>query len=185
MPLPTPANRTLVHNRDVVFRGYRRDDGLWDIEGEMRDTKPHPFEIKGEGVWQPGQPFHHMLIRATINNDMVVQAIEVAMDAVPHGPCPQAMDNMQRMVGHTMGPGWRQAIDKHLGKLQGCAHLRELLFNMATAAYQTMPPLWDEEDLSHPPQHLGRCVAWDYNGPVVERIYPMFFRRDPRAATQP
>ena len=24
--------------------------------------------------------------------------------------------------------------------------------------------------------HLGQCLAWDFNGPVVEKVYPMFFR---------
>jgi hypothetical protein len=46
---------------------------------------------------------------------------------------------MQRMVGATMGPGWRQAIERALGSVRGCTHLRELLFNIATAAYQTIP----------------------------------------------
>ena len=34
---------------------------------------------------------------------------------------------MRRMIGATMGPGWRKAIETHLGGVQGCAHLRELL----------------------------------------------------------
>ena len=46
---------------------------------------------------------------------------------------------MQQMIGVTMGPGWRQAIERALGGVRGCTHLRELLFNMATAAYQTIP----------------------------------------------
>jgi hypothetical protein len=24
--------------------------------------------------------------------------------------------------------------------------------------------------------HLGKCLAWDFDGPVVEKVYPMFFR---------
>ena len=27
-----------------------------------------------------------------------------------------------------------------------------------------------------PPAHLGQCVSWDFDGPVVEKVYPMFFR---------
>ena len=29
MPLSAPVPRTHQHNRDLLFRGYRRDDGLW------------------------------------------------------------------------------------------------------------------------------------------------------------
>ena len=176
MPLPEPQARRLAHTREVVYRGYRRDDGLWDLEGELLDSKAVRFEIPGEGVWHPGQPLHHMLIRATIDGDMVVREIAVVMEAYPHGLCPQAMASMQRMVGCTMGPGWRKAIEQHLGKIQGCTHLRELLYNMATAAYQTLVEARLEQGRDEPPAHLGQCVAWDLSGPVVQREYPLLWR---------
>ncbi|MCU0930957.1 MAG: DUF2889 domain-containing protein, partial [Serpentinimonas sp.] len=80
-----------MHTRKVEYRGYEREDGLWDIEGELIDTKPYPFEIQGEGQWAPNEPIHHMEIRVTVDNSMVIQAVEVAMHAHPHGPCPEAM----------------------------------------------------------------------------------------------
>ena len=181
MPLPPPAPRTHLHDRELVFRGYRRDDGLWDIEGELRDRKRQAFEIPGEGVWQPGEAIHDMAIRVTVDHELVVRDIAVSMDGVPHGECPQAQAPMRRMIGSRMGRGWRAAIQQHLGGIQGCTHLRELLFNMATAAYQTFP---DEggDGSDQPPHHLGQCLAWDFDGPVVQRHHPMFFRRDPRKA---
>ncbi|MEZ5643835.1 MAG: DUF2889 domain-containing protein [Burkholderiaceae bacterium] len=126
-----------MHTRQIRFQGFEREDGLWDIEGELLDTKPHAFEIEGEGRWEPEQPIHHMRIRVTLDNSMVVQDIVAVMDSFPHAPCPQAEDPMRRMIGSTMGRGWRQAIEQHLGGIQGCTHLRELLFAMATAAFQT------------------------------------------------
>jgi hypothetical protein len=27
--------------------------------------------------------------------------------------------------------------------------------------------------------HLGQCKAWAFDGPVVEKVYPMFFRWQP------
>jgi hypothetical protein len=80
------------------------------------------------------------------------------------------------MVGHTLGRGWRKAIDQHLGGVQGCAHLRELLFNVATAALQTVPGGFDTTNAVKPPMYLGQCLAWDFNGPLVERRYPVFFQ---------
>ena len=176
MPLPPSAPRVAQHTRTTVYRGYRREDGLWDIEGELRDTKDQIFEIPGDGVWQPGEPIHGMSIRVTIDANLVVRDIAVSMDDVPHSECPQAQAPMHRMVGSTMGPGWRKAIEQHLGGIQGCAHLRELLYNMATAAYQTLPEDTQTADPSTPPHHLGRCMAWDLAGPVVARHHPMFFK---------
>ncbi len=176
MPLPPPVPRNQLHTRTTTFQGFARDDGLWDIEGTLRDTKSQAFTIAGEGVWQPGEAIHGMTIRATIDRSFKIHAIAVAMDDVPHPECPQAQAPMHRMIGATMGPGWRKAIDTQLGGIQGCAHLRELLFNMATAAYQTLPDEAEPADPSRAPHHLGKCLAWDFAGPVTQRHHPVFFR---------
>lgn len=174
MPLPAPAPRQLLHTRTTVFRGFRRDDGLWDIEGELLDTKTKALPIPSEPTLQPGAPLHGMTIRVTLNDQYVIQAIAVDMHATPHRECPLAMASMQSMVGSTMGRGWRQAITRHLGGIKGCTHLRELLYNMATAAYQTMSHELAEPNPQQPPAYFGTCSTWDFNGPVVARLYPQF-----------
>jgi hypothetical protein len=179
VPLSPPSPRAHLHTRDVVYRGYRREDGLWDIEAELRDTKTYPFVIPHEGEWAAGEPVHGMAIRLTVDENTQVRAIEVAMDHVPHGPCPQAAAPMQRMIGSQLTRGWRRAIEQHLGGIQGCSHLRELLFNMATAGLQTMTQNFTPRDPDHPPPHLGKCVGWDFSGPVVQRHYPQFYRLQP------
>jgi hypothetical protein len=168
-----------MHTRKVEYRGFERDDGLWDIEGELQDTKPHAFEIEGEGEWAPHEAIHHMHIRVTLDDTMVIRDIAVAMDAHPHAPCPQAMPPMQGLIGETLGRGWRKTIERHLGGIQGCTHLRELLFNLATAAFQTRSASFAPTADGRPPMHLGQCKAWAFDGPVVEKVYPMFFRWQP------
>ena len=181
MPLSTPQPRTHKHSRQVVYRGYRREDGLWDIEGELRDTKTHAFDIPGERTWQPDEPIHGMSIRVTIDYGFVVREISVAMDDVPHPECPMAQAPMQKMIGCTMGPGWRHSIQTNLGGARGCTHLRELLFNMATVAVQTLPegPPPDAIDES-PPHFVGQCLTWDVNGSVFQRHYPAFVGWQPK-----
>ena len=183
MPLPAPQARDLLHTRAVVYRGYRREDGLWDIEAEMTDTKTYALERSERGEMPPGTPIHGMAIRATVDDQMTIREISTAMDHTPFGECRAGVDPMQQMVGVTMGPGWRQAIEKALGGIQGCTHLRELLFNMATAAYQTVPVYRErlrrqsgvpEAENAAPPYHLGKCLAWDFKGAVVQRHYPQF-----------
>ena len=170
-----------MHTRRVTYRGFKREDGLWDIEGELHDSKPFDFDLRGEGHLAAGEPVHHMHIRVTFDETMVIRAIDVAMDAAPHGPCPQTLPGMQRMVGEVLGKGWRHTIQRHLGGIAGCTHLRELLFNLATAAMQTRVGSFAPSTDGRPPAHLGQCLSWDVKGPVVERLYPMFFqgRADP------
>jgi hypothetical protein len=183
MPLPPPQPRQHLHTRAVTYRGYLRDDGLWEIEAELADTKTYEQEMSERGLLAPGEPVHGLAIRLAVDEQMVIREIATSMDHTPFGECVQGVDPMQRMVGVALGPGWRQAIEKNLGGVRGCTHLRELLFNMATAAYQTVFP-WRERErraagaapaqAEQPPYHLGRCIAWDFDGPVVARNYPRF-----------
>lgn len=178
MPLPTPARKPL-HSRQVHYEGFEREDGLYDIEATLVDTKPMAFEIEGEGPWQPEQPIHGMKLRVVIDAQFVVRDIEVAMDHVPHGECQAAREPMRRIVGCSMRQGWRQAVNERLGKVQGCAHLRELLQNMATVAIQTLAPrmMQARKVDGSAPLPLGGCQAWDPAGPMVARIYPQFHIR--------
>ena len=175
MPLSTPTvARTPQHIRQVNYRSFERADGLWDIEGELLDTKaidqPRP---NGDGVRKAGEPIHHMLIRVTVNTQLQVQAIEACMHAHPVQGCPGALDAMQRMVGCSMARGWRKSIDTHLAGVAGCTHMRELLQNMATAAFQSIVSAFSTQP-DQPPAYLGRCTGWNFNGPAVAQYYPQF-----------
>ncbi len=180
--LPTPTQRTPLHTRTLTFRGYARADGLWDMEGELLDIK-HYDHLHGSGTRAAGEPVHHILVRVTVDAQLCIHDIQTAMDRTPFDECGVADQHVRRMVGQTMGAGWRKAIDTAMGGLHGCTHLRELLFNLATAAFQTIPhdlemkrmargePMHDGQQ---PPFFMGKCMTWDFNGPVVARLMPRF-----------
>ena len=179
--LPPPAARTPVHTRTVVFRGYHREDGLWDIEGERTDTKAYAHDTSDRGLLRPGDHVHGMAIRLTVDDKMKIEAVAVTMPSTPFAECQPARDPLQALVGRTLGAGWRKTIDETMGGIRGCTHLRELLFNMATAAYQTIPLYRQrlrrlaglpDPVLKRPPPHMGTCLAWDFNGPQVARNRP-------------
>ena len=185
MALPPAAPRKLSHTRTVTYRGYDREDGLWDIEAELTDVKTYTFEVPGERVFPQALPIHGLAIRLTIDDELRIHAITTSMDNTPHEECHKAPTHMDRLVGHQLGRGWRKAIDTHIGGTAGCTHLREMLFNMATAAYQTVPSgQWHRRQergqpqppLTAPPFHLGQCMTWALDSPAVARAYPMFYK---------
>jgi hypothetical protein len=173
--LSTPTPRNPLHTREITFQGYAREDGLWDIEAHLRDFKFQPF-ITGAKTWEPGQAFHDMWVRITVNTELVIQAIEVAMDSHPHPECPEVIPPMDALIGTRIGKGWRKTINEHLGGIKGCTHLRELLSNIATAAFQSIPGALFDPDDNKPPLYLGTCKSWDFDGPVVMRVYPKFYQ---------
>lgn len=199
MPLPAPAARELLHSRDIQIRGYRRADGLYDIEAELADTKSYGFGSKDRGYVEPGEKLHHMWLRLTVDETMQIVASEAATDSAPYTVCPQAAPNFSRLAGLRIKPGFLREVTHLVGGTVGCTHLRELLQQMATTAFQTINPhrAWreakargeadqrgtDELDKRVAQKMLGgagaivnSCLAYAANGPVVRRRWPELFR---------
>ena len=185
MPLPDASPRKPLHTRRITFEGFSREDGLFDIEGELIDSKSHAIEMHERGQLPAGGAIHHMRVRVTVDDSLAIRAIQTAMDAAPFDYCQNAVDPVQKLVGARLGPGWRKAIDGAIGGVAGCTHLRELLFNLATAAFQTVPielsrrreARGEKRDPNGPtPYFLGKCMSWDREGPVVQRVLPMYYR---------
>lgn len=192
MPLSTPQSRTHLHTRSVEYRGYHREDGLWDIEATIQDVKTYTFERHDRPPLLAGEPVHGMSIRVTVNDTLTIVAIESSTDHAPFAECQSGKDPMQQMLGVSMGPGWRTAIERALGNTRGCTHLREMLFNMATAAFQTIPAYMERlrlqaggvsmerNERAEPPFYMNKCIAWDFKGPLVARSFPQFVNWQPK-----
>ncbi|MFM2084216.1 MAG: hypothetical protein RLY95_1034 [Pseudomonadota bacterium] len=180
LPAPAPAPRRHLHDRKITYRGYLRDDGLWDIEGELRDSKSFPMSLGYRGDMPADAAIHNMLIRITIDDDMVIHDIAAAMPYTPYLECRPAIDPIRAVIGLQMGRGWKKKIEGAIGGLQGCTHVRELLSGAATAAYQTVYPYRSNNskikssEVTEQPKHLNQCTAWDLQGDVVMRYFPQF-----------
>src|SRR3546814_9238527 len=83
MPLSPPAERDPIHVRRVECRGYRRADGLWDVEGHMTDVKAYAFDNEHRGRIEPGTPLHDIWLRLTLDDRMEIRAVEAVTDAAP------------------------------------------------------------------------------------------------------
>src|SRR3954469_18242502 len=70
MPLSPPAPREMLHRRAIDIRGWKRADGLYDIEAYLEDTKAYPFENDDRGTILPGEPLHGLFLRLTVNEEM-------------------------------------------------------------------------------------------------------------------
>ncbi|HRJ60347.1 MAG TPA: DUF2889 domain-containing protein, partial [Azospirillaceae bacterium] len=141
MPLSTPAPRQPIHARDILCRGYRRDDGLWDIEGWLSDTKDYGFETYERGMIAAGDRIHGMWLRLTLDDDFTVRGVEAVTDDSPYRGCPSITPNFQRLLGLTVGAGWNRAVKERLSGVHGCTHLVEMLGPLATVAFQTIYPI--------------------------------------------
>lgn len=184
MPLSQPVARKHLHTRAIDYRGYQRDDGLWDIEAHMTDVKTYAFKNNWRGEVQPGEPLHEMLLRVTIDDGFVIRDIEAVTDNSPFAMCPDITANYKSLIGIQMGAGWRKAIRQKVGGIDGCTHITELLFPMATVAMQTLWPLLrdrrdkadsDVSDSPRRPMVIDSCHAWASDSPVVRENAPKWY----------
>ena len=142
MPLSKPEPRDHMHSRDIQCRGYRREDGLWDIEARLVDTKTYSFGNVDRGGVRSGEPVHEMWVRLTLDDDLVVREAEAATEAGPYSICGNITGAFRRLRGLAIGPGWRRAVMDRLGGVKGCTHLNDLLIGpVAVTAFQTVTPL--------------------------------------------
>jgi len=178
MPLPPPAEREHIHTRTVECTGYRRVDGLWDIEGHLTDVKTYTFSNRERGDMPPGEPVHEMWLRLTVDDDLTVHDVETVTDFSPFMTCKGITDNFKRLIGLSIGAGWRRAVRERVGGVEGCTHIVELLGPVATTAFQTIFPLKARENpegpvaTGRPPRLLNTCHAFRSDGAKVLELWP-------------
>ena len=181
MPLPEPAQRDPIHLREIRCRGFRRADGLWDIEGRMTDTKAYGFDSRYRGRVEPGMPVHDMHMRITLDEQLEIRAIEVASDATPFPNCAEIESAYATLVGTRLRPGWTRLLKDRLGGVAGCTHLTRLAQELAVVALQTIMPLKSRDEavtegMKSKPAHLDGCHALATDGPIVREIAPRWYR---------
>jgi hypothetical protein len=171
---PTVAREPL-HRRAIEIRGYRREDGLYDIEGHLVDTKPYDFPLAA-GVRPAGEAIHGMWLRITVDRKLMIVDAAAAMDAMPYvGHCDEIVPAYKKLVGLAIRPGYHQKLKELFAGVRGCTHVTELAGALATAAFQTMAGQ-RVQDPERRPFQIDRCHALDATQAVVARYYPKWYR---------
>lgn len=182
MPLSPAAPREPIHTRQIECRGFRRADGMWDIEGHLTDTKSYAFDNEWRGAVLPGEPVHQMWLRITLDDDLTIRAIEAVTDNSPFPICPAITPNFQRLKGLSIGKGFIGKVRDLLGGIEGCTHLVEMMGPVATTAFQTIHPYRNRQmraqgqstEASRRPRLLNSCHAFAAGSDVVKRLWPEF-----------
>lgn len=171
--------RDPIHTRSVKVQAYRRKDGAYDIEGTLIDVKSVEFENMDRGLVKPGEPIHEMWLSLTLNLDLKILDAEARNIWGPYKICGDITPNFKRLVGLTIGRGWRKQVMELLGGTKGCTHLVELLGPIATTAFQaTYQDRVARDrlvDTDVRPALLNSCHAYASDSIVVMKRHPKYF----------
>ena len=177
MPLSSPAARERLHRRGVSYEGFRRDDGLFDIEAHITDHKDRDYKL-AMGTRSKDIPVHNMWARVTIDRRFEVIDIEAVTDEMPYpGQCNRIGPEYKKLIGSNLLKGFRKSIADNMGGVKGCTHLSELLGYLPTAAVQTFAGIKNEADSvdGRKPFQLDSCHALATNTETVRVYYPKWF----------
>lgn len=181
MPLPSAAQRRPIHHRIIDMQAYAREDGMYDIESRLVDTKPFPFVRMASPEPTPaGKSLHDLWIRVTVDGDYVVRDIVAVSDATPWPLCKEAGATLNVLVGERIARGWSSKVKERLRGAAGCTHLMEMLIPMATVTFQGIRGLHPEQartvGADGVPSKIDSCFAYGRQREVVRMLWPEHFR---------
>lgn len=180
MSLPAPKlPRALRHTRVIEAQAFEREDGLWDIDTHITDTKTRVADL-ASGARPAGSPIHDLWLRITIDTGFSIVDAEAVSAAVPYpGHCNTITPAYKTLIGLNLMRSFRRELKDRLSGIEGCTHLTELAGVLPTAAIQAFAgdvlPTRDGvavDGNAQPPFQLDRCHALRRDGPAVEKYYP-------------
>ncbi len=180
--MPTDSPREELHRRQIDLRFYRRADGLYEVEGQLIDTKQHAFRRQLTTEETPaGAPLHDITVTLVIDADMRVHEARARMLTTPFDLCTGAEQTLAPLVGLHLGAGWNRKVRELLKGAACCTHIVELLGPMATTAFQGLAPqrLAALNDPANEHLHRARvnsCFAYADHREVVAQLWPHLHR---------
>ena len=188
MPAVHPSStRRPLHRRALDVQVFARDDGLFDVEASLTDTKTHDVPLAGVPR-KAGEPIHEMHLHLTVDATLTITAASSETLWMPYpGACNEHGDAYARLVGLNLMKGFRQAVGERLGSTRGCTHLTELCTVLPTAVIQAMAgsviDTREGDAAGNPPFQLDRCHALRRDSATVAKFYPRWHQQAAEPAT--
>lgn len=130
--------RELLHTRSIELQGYQRSDGLYEIEARLTDRKSYDSRRFPDDVLPAGEALHDMTVQMRFDEDLLIHQFRARMASTPYDGCREAEPNFDSLEGLRIQPGFLREANSRVAGVKGCTHVRELLQQIATTAYQTV-----------------------------------------------
>lgn len=173
--------RKPLHKRAITVEVFEREDGLWDVDAQLIDTKAYNFPLFGGGEHLAGQPVHHMWLRITIDRTYTIVDASVDYEAAPYTVCSAIAESYKQLIGLNLIRGFRHDVRARLAGRHGCTHVTELTNVLPTAAIQGIAtrinPVKLANEQTKRPFQIDGCHALRAEGEVVRVHHPKWFKK--------
>ena len=98
------------------------------------------LEDRAEGLaGEEGEVIHSLVIVGTISlPDLVIRSAEPLAIRHPYDECAPSLGPVRRLVGMTIGPGYRGRVQELMGGTKGCSHFLTLALDLAASHTLTL-----------------------------------------------
>ena len=180
--------RELLHTRSIDLQGYLRSDGLYELEARLTDRKTYDSRRFPDQTLPAGAPLHDMSVRMSFDEDLRIHEFHATMAATPYDGCREAEPHFESLAGLTIKAGFLREANRRVAGVKGCTHLREMLQQIATTAFQTVVGVRlrrRDAALENPttrPTLIDSCTGYRADGEWVRVRWPQFY--EPKAPAQ-
>lgn len=174
--------RKPLHTRSIELQGFIRDDGLFELDARLTDRKAYDSHRFPDSTLPAGEPLHDMIVHMRFDEDLLIHDFRATMAATPYEGCREAEPNFGALVGLRIQPGFLREANRRVAGVKGCTHIRELLQQLATTAYQTMVGVRLQkqaeqgEQPMERPKLLDTCTGYRADGDWVRVRWPAYYR---------
>ena len=178
---PLASSRRPIHRRAIDVQVFARDDGLFEVEARLTDTKSRDIPLAG-AVRKAGEPVHDMLLQVVVDRQLNVVAAGSETRWMPYpGACDQHGNAYESLVGLNLLKGFRLGVKERLAGIKGCTHLTELCQVLPTAVIQAFAGLVldtreGDHEAAQQPFQLDKCHALRTDSENVRTHYPRWYR---------
>ncbi|MCJ1887047.1 DUF2889 domain-containing protein [Pseudomonas sp. LA21] len=166
--------RQLLHVRQIVCKGYRRQDQLFEFEGSLHDRKTYDSSLPFREI-AAGEAVHSMQMTMVLDEALVIREIRGTTGSAPTPYCYEIDGAYAALQGLSIAQGFRANALERIGSEKGCTHLTDLLWSLATTAIQTTATLkydaarkeQENNPATKPHWIVGTCHAYRADGDVV------------------
>lgn len=175
--------RVHVQTRQITCKAYRRRNGLWEIEGKVCDEKNQDMPFRSRPPVKAGEVIHLLTLTLIIDNDYTIRDAQAMTTTAPWRECGETDAAYRRLIGLRIGPGFNQQVRQLLGGSLACAHLNDLIGEVANTYIQAAWPdrIARQWTLTSNPRDwpdrqtlafIGQCHAWREGGAALREEYP-------------
>ena len=175
---PPVSPRQLIHTRQIATQVYLREDGLWDLEATLLDTKGKDFHLSSE-IRAKGEAIHDMTLCITIDDKFNILAAKTSAKAVPYNQhCKEIEPDYQKLVGLNLVKGFKAALKELFAGVAGCSHMTELCSILPTVAIQGFAGevnMMIDRGNGPMPFQLNGCHALRTDGEAVKKYHQVWY----------